>query len=96
MQMVIGLMEVLILLSYAGCNCMLCAASVLPLMNERERRCGREYECLSSGSHTHSTHHLCSVHTLPLNLSLDTTKENIVVYPEKISFEYSSFLYLPI
>lgn len=55
-QMVIRLLGVLILLSYAGCNCMLCAASVPSLMNGRERRCGREYECLFSGSHTHSTH----------------------------------------
>lgn len=82
-QMVIRLLGVLILLSYAGCNCMLCAASVPSLMNGRERRCGREYECLFSGSHTHSTHPplFCThTYTLTRNFSLDTSKEHIVNY----------------
>lgn len=80
-QMAIRLLGVLILLSYAGCNCMLCAASVPSLMNGRERRCGSEYECLFSGSHMHSTHPpLFAAHTHTYFGSLDTSKEHIANY----------------
>lgn len=91
-QMVIRLLGVLILLSYAGCNCMLCAASVPSLMNGRETRCGREYECLFSGSHTHSTHPpLFCTHTLTHlhGISVQTLQKStqqIIVYSGKKKF----------
>lgn len=73
-QMVIRLPGGLILLSYAGCNCMLCAASVLPLMNGRRGVAVGNMNVFPLGR-IHTPHTLlCSAHT-HANLRLDFTQK---------------------